>query len=131
MYLPRTFRPRLASIFLGLLIVLTAITPAWSQATSSATISGQVVDEQNAAVVGAEVQVMDPSTGTTLTTTTNDSGRYVVVNLNPGMYTITVSKSGFTVYKIAAQKVDDPGSAIRTASPRNYCPSSWHRPVQY
>jgi hypothetical protein len=33
--------------------------------------------------------------------------------------------------ELAAQKVDDPGSAIRTASPRNYCPSSWHRPIQY
>ena len=33
--------------------------------------------------------------------------------------------------ELATQKVDNPGSAIRTASPRNYCPSSWHRPVQY
>ena len=106
MYLSRTFRPRFATIFLGLLIVVTAITSAWSQATSSATITGQVVDEQNAAVAGAEVQVSDPRTATTLTTSTNDTGRYVIVNLNPGTYTVTVSKSGFTVFKISAQRVD-------------------------
>ena len=59
-------------------------TPAWSQATSTATVTGQVTDEQNAAVAGAEVRILDAATGTTQTTVTNDSGRYVVVNVEPG-----------------------------------------------
>jgi hypothetical protein len=106
MFLPRTLGPRVSSILFGLSIVLVTITAAWSQATSTATLAGLVTDEQSAAIVGAEVRIADPSTGTLLTTTTNDSGRYVVVNVSPGTYVITVSKSGFTVYKISAQKVD-------------------------
>jgi hypothetical protein len=106
MFLPRARAPRVSSILFGLSIVLVTITAAWSQATSTATLAGLVTDEQNAAIVGAEVRIADPSTGTALTTTTNDTGRYVVVNLSPGTYAITVVKAGFTVYKISAQKVD-------------------------
>jgi hypothetical protein len=83
-----------------------AVPAAWSQATSTATIAGLVTDESNAAVVGAEVRVVDTSTGGAQSTLTNESGRYVIVNVAPGTYTITVSKQGFTVYRISAQKVD-------------------------
>ena len=81
-------------------------TAAWSQATSSATLAGLVTDEQNAAVVGAEVRIVDASTGSSQTTLTNDTGRYVIVNVAPDTYSITVSKQGFTVFKVSAQKVD-------------------------
>ena len=81
-------------------------TAAWSQATSQASIAGFVSDQQGAAIAGAEVRAVDTTTGGALTTTTNDAGRYVVINVAPGVYTITVTKTGFTVFKIAAQKVD-------------------------
>jgi len=105
MFLPRTLRPG-GSFFFALLVFLVLIPTAWPQATSTSTISGQVTDEQNAAIVGAEVRITDPSTGTERTTTTNETGRYVVVNVSPGTYAITVGKSGFTNYKISSQKVD-------------------------
>src|SRR3954454_2938464 len=81
-------------------------TAAWSQATSTATVAGLVTDEQNAAVAGAEVRLLENATGTSQTTLTNDTGRYVLVNVSPGTYVVTVSKQGFTVFKINAQKVD-------------------------
>ncbi len=81
-------------------------TAAWSQATSTATVAGLVTDEQNAAVAGAEVRLLENATGNSQTTITNDTGRYVLVNVQPGTYVITVSKQGFTVFKINAQKVD-------------------------
>jgi hypothetical protein len=65
-----------------------------------------VTDEQNAAVTGAEVRLLENATGTSQTTLTNDTGRYVLVNVQPGTYVVTVSKQGFTVFKINAQKVD-------------------------
>ena len=104
-----TFRDRsfrIAGLVAICLVGLLSSTPAWSQATSTATISGLVTDEQNAAVVGAEVRILDMATGTAHTTITNDTGRYVMVNVEPGNYTITVSKQGFAVHKIASQKVD-------------------------
>src|SRR5579872_6504676 len=97
---------RLLSLFCaGILLALSAA-PAWSQATSSASVAGIVTDEQNAAIPGAEVRVTDTGTGIAQTTLTNDAGRYVFVNVTPGTYTITVSKQGFTTFKIGAQKVD-------------------------
>src|SRR5438309_1632159 len=99
----RLFTP----ILCGLAVLATVCAPnGWSQATSSAVISGQVTDESNAAVIGAEVRVVDSATGGAQTTLTNETGRYVIVNVSPGTYVITVSKQGFAVYKIAAQKVD-------------------------
>jgi hypothetical protein len=50
--------------------------------------------------------VVDSATSSAQTTLTNETGRYVLVNVAPGMYTVTVSKQGFTVYKISSQKVD-------------------------
>ena len=96
----------------GLLVLSLAIflgfgtTAAWSQATSSATLAGLVTDEQNAAVAGAEVRLLESATGAAQTTLTNETGRYVIVNVSPGTYAIYVSKQGFTVFKINAQKVD-------------------------
>jgi hypothetical protein len=98
--------------FLGFTALLVAIlvaagaVPAWSQATSTATISGLVMDEQNAAVAAAEVRLLEMATGGSQTTLTNETGRYVLVNVQPGTYAVTISKQGFTVFKINAQKVD-------------------------
>jgi carboxypeptidase family protein len=72
---------------LGLLVCLSA-TPAWSQATSTSTVTGLVTDQQSSAITGAEVRLTDTGTGSALSTTTNDTGRYVFVNVSPGSYTI-------------------------------------------
>ena len=88
-------------IFLSL-----AAAPAWSQATSNATIVGQVTDEQGAAILGAEIRIVDSATGSVETTLSNDQGRYVVANVLPDTYVITFSKQGFAIYKISAQKID-------------------------
>src|SRR5689334_4575835 len=95
----------LSVVCLGILLFLST-TPAWSQATSSASVAGIVTDEQNAAIPGAEVKVTDTATGASQTTLTNDAGRYAFVNISPGTYTVLVTKQGFTVYKIGAQKID-------------------------
>src|SRR6266849_2703856 len=92
-----------ARIFFGLVLCLGILLslgapPAWSQAITG-TISGQVTDAQSAAVVGAEVKVTDPTTNKTSSTTTNEAGRYIFLNVAPGSYSITVSKAGFSTRK--------------------------------
>ena len=54
---------------------------------------------------GADVTLTDLATNSKQTTTTNDSGRYNFPVIHPGLYDITVSKSGFKVAKLAQQKV--------------------------
>lgn len=95
----------LTVVCLGLLLSFSA-TPAWSQATSNASVAGIVTDEQNADIVGAEVRIVDPATSSQQTTLTNDQGRYVFANVPPGTYMITVTKQGFTVFKVNSQKID-------------------------
>jgi hypothetical protein len=89
---------------LTLLVLGTA--QVWAQAVSTGTIAGQVIDEQNAAVAGASVRITDTATNITLSTTTNDTGRYVISNITPGTYNISISKAGFSTYEINGQAVD-------------------------
>jgi len=95
----------LSIICMGLMLGL-CTTPAWSQATSNASIAGLVTDEQNSAIPGAEVKLTDTATSASQTTLSNDAGRYVFATVVPGTYSVVVTKQGFTVFKIAAQKVD-------------------------
>src|SRR5260221_685048 len=88
----------------GLALLLSA-TPTQAQTASSGSVTGQVSDPQGASVPGAEVTLTDIGTNSKQSATTNDSGRYTFPVVNPGLYDIIVSKSGFKVAKMTQQKV--------------------------
>ena len=96
--LGRTFS--VAAAFLAVTI------SAWAQATSSASISGLVTDPQAAAIPAAEVRLLDPSTNQTQTVKTNGAGRYIFVGVKSGSYTLSVTKEGFTTFRVAALPVE-------------------------
>jgi hypothetical protein len=98
---------RCVSLFLvcAALLLSFAAVPAWGQSTDSGTIIGVVTDQQNAAVVGAEVKLIDTATNLPRTTTTNENGRYVFANIPPGVYDLAANKAGFAQSKISGQKV--------------------------
>ena len=62
------------------------------------TIQGRVADEQKGAIVNADVVVKDAS-GLERRTKTNSRGEYIVSDLAPGMYTVTVTFFGFATYE--------------------------------
>lgn len=66
-----------------------------AQTAASSTIVGTVMDPSNAAIPGAAVKITNVATGTSLTTTANDSGQYTFPTVTPGTYTVSVTKSGF------------------------------------
>jgi len=76
-----------------------------AQSTATGTVSGQVTDPTNAMIVGATVTMTDTSTNIVRTTTTNENGRYLFVNVNPGTYDINVRRPGFSEAKVVQQKV--------------------------
>ena len=78
---------------------------AMAQVASGGTISGQVTDQQGAAIPGVAVKVVEPSTGLTLSSSTNDAGRFVIISVNPGTYDVTLSKAGFATHKLNRQAV--------------------------
>jgi hypothetical protein len=88
------------------LFVLLALSSVSALAqSSSGTVSGQVTDQQGASVPGVSIKLTEPSTNITLTTVTNDAGRFIIVNVSPGSYNITFSKVGFSMRKVSKQEV--------------------------
>lgn len=81
------------------------VSPVAAQTASSGSVTGLVLDPQGSAVPGADVTLTDISTNGKQTATTNDSGRYNFPVVHPGLYDITVTKTGFKVARMTQQKV--------------------------
>ena len=62
---------------------------------TSGEIAGEVRDPSGSVIAGADVKATNKGTGAERATVTNDSGLYNFPNLQPGVYDVTVSKSGF------------------------------------
>ena len=87
---------RRASIAATLLCLLVhPVSPAFAQGSSTASISGVVVDAEGAVVPGADVMVKNVATGETFTTVTSDKGVFSVPALITGTYSVMVSLTGF------------------------------------
>src|SRR6516164_5873262 len=93
------------ALCLGTLVGFSA-RPGWAQNAAGGVISGQVTDQQGAAVPGASIRLTETSTSSTTNTTTNDAGRYTFPSVSPGTYDLTVTKEGFAQSKLSAQKVE-------------------------
>src|SRR6185312_16011912 len=59
------------------------------------TISGTVTDQTGAAIPAASVEVRNNATNTSVTVATTDQGVYTALDLDPGVYTVSVSANGF------------------------------------
>lgn len=63
--------------------------------TSSAAISGHVVDQSKGVVANAEVRLIDQQTNVAITTKTNETGDFVFSSIQPGTYTAVVTATGY------------------------------------
>src|SRR5215475_4769927 len=79
-----------------LLLVAVLVLPHFA-AAQEATMVGTVTDPSGAAVPNAEVTILQLSTGTVRTFTSNDSGQFVAASLPIGKYDVKCSGSGFKV----------------------------------
>lgn len=84
-------RWRSLGVGLAALLVAAIATPAVAQNTG--TITGMVVEESSGAQMSS-VQVYLENTG--LGTLTNQSGRYIILNVPAGTYTVVAERIGFT-----------------------------------
>jgi len=105
-----TFRSRILSLFLVLLVGISVA----SAQTSNGTVLGVITDSSGGALVGATVTITSTDTGSVRTTLTNSEGTYRIESVLPGNYDVSASATGFqtTVHK----GLQVPGTAIVTAS---------------
>ncbi|HTR68362.1 MAG TPA: TonB-dependent receptor [Terriglobales bacterium] len=88
-------------LVLGLTLALAvSLAPcALGQATVSyAQLNGTVLDTTGRAVVKAAITVRNPATNQTYAATSNEAGFYIVPNLPPGVYDVTVEFHGFSKF---------------------------------
>src|ERR1043165_7037579 len=83
------------AVNLFLILLLASVAAGQTQITTG-TIQGTVVDANGAVVPGASVEIKNLDTNVSRSLTTDEGGRFVAPLLQPGNYSVTVSKQGFS-----------------------------------
>ena len=87
---------RLLQWLLSIVISLAAAVPAFAQSQiTTGVIDGTVVDTSGAVLPGVQVEVKNADTNVARTLTTDQDGRFVALQLQPGRYTVTLTLAGF------------------------------------
>lgn len=79
-----------------LVLAMSAI--AFGQSTVTGAIGGVVTNPNKEVVPGAAVTARNAGTNQESSATTDDSGRFRIINLQPGNYSVTVNASGFSPF---------------------------------
>ncbi len=84
-----------------MLLALFGLAPSLGFAQSSATgaVVGEVTDQSGAVVPGALITLTETTTNASRTTTTGKGGQYSLINIPPGTYSVSATKSGFNTDK--------------------------------
>ena len=96
--LSRSAAPLAALLFLASFL-------AFAQ-SDTATIAGTVKDPTGAVIANAAVEIRNEATGLERRATTNEAGYFVVPNLPPGYYTVSIEATGFKKYVKTQNKLD-------------------------
>jgi hypothetical protein len=82
----------------ALLLVLMSALAVMAQSTVTGAIEGVVMNPNKEVVPGASVTVRNIGTNNEETATSDGEGRFRVVNLQPGTYSVTVNSQGFSPF---------------------------------
>lgn len=85
------------------LTVSTAVVQAQTQITTG-TIQGTISDANGAALPGASIEFKNAETNFSRTAISDEEGRFIALQLPPGRYTLTITKSGFAT--LVVEKAD-------------------------
>ena len=103
---PHAFRRRVAFFPVVLLICVMVLAGASHAQVESAKIVGTIHDASGAVMPGAKVTVTNTGTNESRSFVTDNSGDYVVTQLQPGTYTVAVTEQGFKQAVQAPFKLD-------------------------
>lgn len=88
-------REQFLRLFMCVFILSFACVALHAQTSTSGQLNGRVTDPSGAAIPGAHVVLMEPSTNSRLTATSDSTGHYTFAVVSPGQYILTVDKPGF------------------------------------
>jgi outer membrane receptor protein involved in Fe transport len=89
---------KFAKLFFVFALVLGMSAIVFGQSNVTGAIGGTVTNPNNEVVPGAAVSVVNIDTNKEETGTTDDEGRFRIVNLQPGNYKVTVNGPGFSPF---------------------------------
>lgn len=89
----------LAGLVFVLFACLAAAPTASAQSTTDGAIGGTVTDQSGAVVPGAEVSAENLGTNIKASGTTDEVGRYQIIHLQPGFYSLEITSAGFAAFK--------------------------------
>ncbi len=88
--------------FVAMFLLMCAGT-AMAQLSGKGAVTGTVTDKTGAVIPGATVAATNTATNVTTTTTTTGAGAYNFSDLDPGIYTVTITAQGFA--KLAQENI--------------------------
>ncbi|MDT7816695.1 MAG: hypothetical protein QOJ42_6611, partial [Acidobacteriaceae bacterium] len=86
-------------LLLAVLAACIPFAPRGHAQSANAQLTGLITDLSNAAVPGAQIQAVNAATNVPYAAVSNSAGNYVLPEMLPGAYNITVSASGFGAEK--------------------------------
>jgi hypothetical protein len=90
----------------ALFVCLMATPAAMAQSTTDGAIGGTVTDQSGGVVPNASVSTTNLGTSSKSTGTTDESGRYQIIHLQPGFYSVEITSSGFAAFKATKVTVE-------------------------
>ncbi|PYU08925.1 MAG: hypothetical protein DMG33_00180, partial [Acidobacteria bacterium] len=96
--------------FLAILLAVFGILPptrdSQAQSTTDGAVGGTVTDQSGAVVPNASVAAKNLGTGSSSAGTTDGSGRFLIIHLQPGTFSIEITATGFAGFKATSITVE-------------------------
>src|SRR3954469_136001 len=83
------------SLAVALCLALLCAQSATAQTVTTGNLTGTVTDAQGGVLPGATVTAVHTDTGTNYEAVTSADGRYTILNVRVGSYTVSVTMNGF------------------------------------
>jgi len=82
-----------------LMAMLLLVFGVFAQSTTDGAIGGTVSDQSGAVVPNASVSARNLNTGASASGSSDEGGRFQLIHIQPGMYTVEVAATGFSAFK--------------------------------
>jgi hypothetical protein len=79
---------------------------AWGQSATSGVVIGTVMDQSDAVIADAQLELLNVVTNVRRTTASGVNGLYTFPNVTPGLYRLTVTKDGFQTHTVIDVRVE-------------------------